>query len=107
MKAIVATLAAAGFAAVFSMPAQAEGTVRTQGASNPAAQVQHTQVQHTDVSSQRRHYRRHYGYRYRPYYSGPRYGYYRPYRYARPYPYYYRPGVSLGFWGGPRFGVWF
>ena len=58
-------------------------------------------VEHTDVSSQRRYYRRHYGYRYRPYgYWGPRYGYYRPYPY-------YAPGVSLGFWGGPRFGVWF
>jgi hypothetical protein len=101
MKAIVATLAAAGVAVMFSMPAQAEGTARANGASNPTAQVGHT-----DVSSQRRHYRRHYGYRYRPYaYRGPRYGYYRPYRYARPY--YYRPGVSLGFWGGPRFGVWF
>lgn len=103
MKAVVATLAAAGIATVLSLPAQAEGTVRAHGAnaSTPTAQVQHT-----DVSSQRRRYRRHYGYRYRPYaYRGPRYGYYRPYRYARPY--YYRPGVSLGFWGGPRFGVWF
>ncbi len=104
MKAIVATLAAAGIAVAFSLPAKADGTARTHGASSPTAQVQH-QVQHTDLSSQRRHYRRHYGYRYRPYYRAPRYGYYRPYRYARPY--YYRPGVSLGFWGGPRFGVWF
>ena len=101
MKAIVATLAAAGLAAVFSLPAQAEGTVTAHGASTPAVHAGHS-----DVSSQRRHYRRKYGYRYRPYaYRGPRYGYYRPYRYARPY--YYRPGVSLGFWGGPRFGVWF
>jgi hypothetical protein len=100
MKAIVATLAAAGMAVVFSLPAKAEGTATTNGASNSAAQVGNT-----DVSSQRRHYRRHYGHRYRPYaYRGQRYGYYRPYRYSRPY---YAPGVSLGFWGGPRFGVWF
>ena len=117
-KAIVATLAAAGFAALFSMPASAEGTAKANGASNPTAQVEHT-----EVSSHRRHYRRHYGHRYRPYaYRGSRYGYYRPYRYARPYyarPYYgyyrpyryarpyYAPGVSFGFWGGPRFGVRF
>lgn len=101
MKAILATLAAAGIAVAFSMPAQAAGTANVNGASNPTAQVGHT-----DVSSQRRHYRRHYGHRYRPYaYRGPRYRYYRPYRYGSPY--YYRPGVSLGFWGGPRFGVWF
>lgn len=100
MKGMVATLAAAGMAVVFSLPAKAEGAAPMKAASNTAAQVGHT-----DVSSQRRHYRRHYGYRYRPYvYRGPRYGYYRPYRYYRPY---YGPGVSLGFWGGPRFGVWF
>ncbi len=105
MKAIVATLAALGIAGVMSMPAQAGGTAAPHGATSTAAQVGHT-----DMSSQRRNYRRHYRYRpyahrYRPYvYRGPRYGYYRPYRYYRPY---YRPGVSLGFWGGPRFGVWF
>jgi hypothetical protein len=100
MKAIVGTLAVAGIAAMLSMPAQAGGTATNdRTASNPTAQVGHT-----DVSSQRRHYRR-YGHRYRPYaYRGQRYGYYRPYRYARPY---YGPGVSLGFGGGPRFGVWF
>jgi hypothetical protein len=109
MKAIVGTLAAAGIAAMLSMPAQAAGTTASDTANHGATNKTTAQVGHTDVSSQRR-YRRHYGHRYRPYaYRGPRYGYYRPYRYARPYygrPY-YAPGVSLGFWGGPRFGVWF
>ncbi len=98
MKAMVVTLAAAGLAAAFAMPAKADGTARANGVNNAA------QVEHTDVSAQRRYYRRHYGPRYRPYAYGPRYGYYAPYRYYRPY---YGPGVSLGFGGGPRFGVWF
>jgi|EndMetStandDraft_4_1072995.scaffolds.fasta_scaffold771592_1 hypothetical protein len=96
MKMFVATLAAAGIAAAFAVPAQAEATSTSQSANNKA------QVEHTDVSAQR-YYRRHYGYRYRPYGYGPRYGYYRPY-YR---PYYYGPGVGFGFWGGPRVGVWF
>lgn len=98
MKAMVVTLAAAGIAAAVSMPAHADGTSRANGVNNTAA------VAHTDISA-RRYYRRYgyYGPRYR--YWGPRYGYYRPYPYYyRPY---YGPGVSLGFWGGPRFGVWF
>ena len=98
MKTIAVTLAAAGLAIAFALPAKADATATPQGARSGA------QVEHTDISAQRRYYRRHYGYRYAPYrYRGPRYGYYRPYGY-RPY---YRPGVSLGFWGGPRFGVWF
>jgi hypothetical protein len=98
MKAMVVTLAAAGIAAVFAMPAKADGTARANGVNNTA------QIEHTDISAQRRYYRhRYYGPRYR---YAPRYGYYRPYR---PYRYYrpYRPGVSFGFWGGPRLGVWF
>ena len=97
MKAMVVTLAAAGLAAAFAMPAKADGTAKANGVSNTA------KVEHTDISAQRRYYRgRYYGPRYR--YYGPRYGYYRPYRYYRPY---YGPGVSFGFWGGPRLGVWF
>lgn len=104
MKAIFGTLAVAGIAAVLSLPAQAGGITAGHTANHGAMNTTAAQVGHTDVSSQRR-YRRHYGHRYRPYaYRGPRYGYHRPYRYQRPY---YRPGVSLGFWGGPRFGVWF
>jgi hypothetical protein len=99
MKAIVVTLAAAGLAAAFAMPAKADGTARANGVSNTA------KVEHTDISAQRRYYRGgYYGPRYR--YYGPRYGYYRPYPYYRPY-YGYGPGVSFGFWGGPRVGVWF
>jgi hypothetical protein len=99
MKTIAVTLAAAGLAVVFAAPAKAEPAANPQGARNGA------QVEHTDISAQRRYYRRHYGYRYAPYrYRGPRYGYYRPYRYYRPY---YGPGVSFGFGGGPRLGVWF
>lgn len=102
MKAIVATLSAAAITAIFAMPAQAQGTATPQGAKSKPAQVEHT-----DVSSQRRYYRRHYGYR-APYrYYGPRYGYYRPYGYGYYGPYAYRPGVSFGFGGGPRLGVWF
>jgi hypothetical protein len=98
---MVVTLAAAGMAAAFAMPAKADGTVRANGVNNTA------KIEHTDVSAQRRHYRRHYGPRYyRPYaYGGPRYGYYRPYGYYGPYA--YGPGVSFGFGGGPRVGVWF
>ena len=97
MKAMVVTLAAAGFAAAFAMPAKADGTAKLNGVNNTA------KVEHTDISAQRRYYRgRYYGPRYR--YHGPRYGYYQPYRYYRPY---YGPGVSFGFWGGPRVGVWF
>lgn len=95
MKVMVATLAAAGLALVFAMPAQADATATTDGVSN------RTKVEHTDLSANRRHWRRHYGYRHHPYgYWGPRYGYYRG-------PYAYGPGVGFGFWGGPRFGVWF
>lgn len=96
MKAMVASLAAAGFAALFAMPAQAADRAKTNGVHNSA------KVEHTEVTAQRRYYRRHYAPRHR--YWGPRYGYYRPYRYYRPY---YGPGVSFGFWGGPRVGVWF
>lgn len=100
MKAMVVTLAAAGIAAAFAMPAKADGTAKANGVSNTA------KVEYTDVSAQRRYYRRHYGYRYRPYgYWGPRYGYYRPYGYYSPYA--YGPGVSFGFGSGPRVGVWF
>jgi hypothetical protein len=98
MKVLVATLAAAGLTAVLAMPAQADQTQTSSGVTNKA------KVEHTDISAQRRYYRhgRYYGPRYR--YGGPRYGYYRPYRYG---PYAYGPGVSFGFWGGPRLGVWF
>jgi hypothetical protein len=97
MKVILATLAAAGIFALFTIPARADATAAPNDVSNAATAT----VEHTDVSARRRHWR-HYGYRHRPYgYWGPRYGYYRPYRYA------YGPGVSFGFWGGPRFGVWF
>jgi hypothetical protein len=99
MKAMVVTLAAAGIAMAFAMPAKADRAAGLNGVSNTA------KVEHTDISAQRRYYRRYYGPRYRPYrYWGPRYGYYRPYRYYRPY---FGPGVSFGFWGGPRVGVWF
>ena len=98
MKAIVVTLAAAGIAAAFAMPAKADGNARAHGGNNKA------KVGHTDISAQRRHYYRHryHGPRYR---YAPRYGYYRSYRYYAPY--YYRPGISFGLWGGPRLGVWF
>lgn len=98
MKAMVVTLAAAGIAAAFAMPAKADGTTRTNGINNASSVV------HTDISAQRRYHHRHryHGPRYR---YAPRYGYYRPYGYYAPY--YYRPGVSFGFWGGPRLGVWF
>ena len=105
MKHVITLAAAAGLATVLALPAHAETAQRIDGArsTTPA-------VEHTDVSSQRRYYRHnHYGYR-RGYY-GPRYGgYYRPYRpYGYGYygPYTYGPGVSLGFGGGPRFGVFF
>lgn len=95
MKVIVPTLAAAGISILFAMPANADAAAKSNGVSNMEA------VDHTDISAHRRG-RGYYGYRYRPYrYWGPRYGYYRPYRY------YYGPGVSFGFWGGPRVGVWF
>ena len=103
MKTIAVTLAAAGLAVAFAVPAKAESAATSLGA-RIGTQVEHSQVQHTDISAQRRYHRRH-GYRYAPYrYRGPRYGYYRPNGYYRPY---YGPGVSLGFGGGPRFGVWF
>ncbi|MFZ5691289.1 MAG: hypothetical protein ACOY5F_08530 [Pseudomonadota bacterium] len=101
MKAMVVTVAAAGLAAAFAMPAKADGSARADCVNTAA------QVEHTDISAQRRHYHRHryHGHRYR---YVPRYGYYRPYRpYGYYAPYYYRPGVSFGFWGGPRLGVWF
>jgi hypothetical protein len=106
MKLAITLAAAAGLASVLALPANAETAQRIDGArsTTPA-------VEHTDVSSQRRHYRHnHYGYR-RGYHYGPRYGgYYRPYGggygyYGRPYA--YGPGVSFGFGGGPRFGVFF
>jgi hypothetical protein len=100
MRHAIALAAAAGLASMLALPASAETGQRSDGA-HSKAQVDR-QVGHTDISSRR--YYRHYGYRgYRPY----RYGYYRPYR---PYyygPYAYGPGVSFGFGGGPRFGVWF
>jgi|SwirhirootsSR3_FD_contig_61_1841440_length_347_multi_6_in_0_out_0_1 hypothetical protein len=101
MKHAIALAAAAGLASVLALPASAETNQRGDGLRSKA-QATHKQVEHTDVSSRR--YYRNYGYRaYRPY----RYGYYRPYR---PYyygPYAYGPGVSFGFGGGPRLGVWF
>lgn len=105
MRHAIALAAAAGLASVLILPASAETTRHSDGL-RTRAQMDHKQVEHTDVSSRR--YYRHYGYRgYRPY----RYGYYRPYyRPYRPYyygPYAYGPGVSFGFGGGPRFGVWF
>ena len=94
MKHAVTLVAAAGLASVLALPANAQS-----GQSNNGLRSK-TTVEHTDISSRR------YGYRgYRPY-GGPRYGYYRPY-YGGYSPYYYGPGVSLGFAGGPRFGVWF
>ena len=106
MKYAISLVAAAGFASALALPAHAETAQRADGArANVPA------VEHTDVSSQNRHYRgnRHYGYRH-GYRHGPRYGYgyrYRPYGYYGGYRPYYSPGVSLGFYGGPRFGVWF
>jgi hypothetical protein len=99
---MLASIAAAGFVAVVAMPAQAGQSALPNGVLSTA------QSEHTDISAQRRYHRhRYYAPRYR---YAPRYGYYRPYRYARPYGYYrpyYSPGVSFGFWGGPRLGVWF
>lgn len=100
MKYAITLVAAAGFASALALPASAETAQRSDGLRTKP------QAQHTDISAQRRYYR--HGYRYR-YGYGPRYGYrYRPYGYYgygyRPY---YQPGVSLGFYGGPRFGVWF
>jgi len=95
---MVVTLAAAGIAAAFAMPAKADGTAKANGVNTTA------NVEHTDISAQRRYHRHYYGPR-RGYY-GPRYGYYRPAPYYRPY-YGYGPGVGFGFYGGPRVGVWF
>jgi hypothetical protein len=100
MKHAIALAAAAGLASILALPASAE-TASGSDSLRGKAHV-NRQAEHTDISSRR--YNRHYGYRgYRPY----RYGYYRPY--YRPYygPYAYGPGVSFGFGGGPRFGVWF
>jgi hypothetical protein len=99
MKVLIATLAAAGLAAVFAMPAKADATARPDGVSNTA------KLDHTDLSAQRRHWRRHsrYHHRHHGYWGTPRH-YYGPYAYG---PYAYGPGVGFGFWGGPRFGVWF
>jgi hypothetical protein len=98
MKHAITLVAAAGLASILALPAHAETGQRSEGLRSQAQQVEHT-----DISSRR--YYRPYGYRYG---YGPRYGYYRPYGYYgygyRPY---YTPGVSLGFYGGPRFGVWF
>ncbi len=111
MRMIATVLGAVGIVALMAMPAGATTQAPSNGLQNRSG------IEKTEFSSQRRHYRhRHHGYRryygprryygYRgPRYWGPRYGYYRPYGYyGRPY---YRPGVSLGFGGGPRFGVWF
>ena len=101
MKHANARAAAAGLASVLALPASAETNQRGDGLRSKA-QATHKQVEHTDVSSRR--YYRNYGYRaYRPY----RYGYYRPYRRYDYGPYAYGPGVSFGFGGGPRLGVWF
>jgi hypothetical protein len=101
MRHAIALAAAAGLASVLALPASADTVQRGDGVHGKAQA--NRQFEHTDVSSRR--YNRHYGYRgYRPY----RYGYYRPY--YRPYyygPYAYGPGVSFGFGGGPRLGVWF
>ncbi len=104
MKHAITLAAAAGLAAALSLPASAETSQRIDGARSKAPAVEHT-----DVSSQRRYYRHNrYGYR-RGYHYGPRYGgYYRPYGYGGYYgPYAYGPGLSFGFGGGPRLGVWF
>lgn len=103
MKKTITLLAAAGIAALFTMPVSAESTMRQDGVSAQS------NAETTEFSSRHRGWRhRHYGYRHRHW--GPRYGYYRPYRHYGHYGYYrpyYGPGVSLGFGGGPRFGVWF
>jgi hypothetical protein len=102
MKHAITFVAAAGLASALALPANAETAQRSDGLRNKSQQVEHT-----DISSQRRYYRHHYGYR-RGYHYGPRYGYYRPYRYGYYGPYAYGgPGVSFGFYGGPRLGVWF
>jgi hypothetical protein len=97
MKYAITLVAAAGLASALALPASAETGQRSDGLRTKAPAVEHT-----DISSQRRYYRHGYRYGY-----GPRYGYrYRPYGYYGYRPY-YQPGVSLGFYGGPRFGVWF
>ena len=102
MTKILGTIAALAIMGAAAVPLQASAAERQSGISN---------VQSTEVSAQRRHWRRHYGYwGPRPYYArrywGPRYGYYGyPYRYGYGYPYgYHRPGIALGI--GPfGFGV--
>jgi len=98
MKAMVASFAAAGLAALFAMPVQAAERTQT-----PYGVTSTAKAGHTDISARRYHRHRHY-YGPRYHHWGPRYGYYRPYAYG---PYAYSPGVSFGFWGGPRLGVWF
>ena len=58
MKVILATLAAAGIFALFTIPARADATAAPNDVSNAATAT----VEHTDVSARRRHWR-HYGYR--------------------------------------------
>ena len=131
MNKIVTAIAVTGVAFLLALPAPATAKTRTDGASN----IEHTEFSaQRRHSRSHRHWRGHrhahrgwqhrhrgwrggrywapryaWGPRYR--YRGPRYGYYRPLRYGyRPYyrPYaYYGPRVSVGFWGGPRFGFWF
>ncbi len=108
MRNVLTLVAAAGLASALALPASAAS-----GQSHDGVRAKGQAVQHTDISSQHRRYHRNYSYRHRGYRVAPRYGYYRPYGGYRPYGYgyygrpYYSPGISLGFYGGPRFGVWF
>jgi hypothetical protein len=95
MSRILIGIAALGLMGAASLPLQANAAERHDGITNAKPS--------TEVSAQRRHWRRHYGYRYygpRRYW-GPRYGYYGyPYGYYG-YPYYYRPGPFVSFGFGP------
>ena len=136
MKKIVTAMAVAGVALLLALPAPATAKVRADGASNIehtefSAQRRHWRGhrhwrgnrhwahrggwRHRHSGWRGRYWGPRYAWGPRTRYWGPRYGYYRPYRpwrygYYRPYyrPYaYYGPRVSVGFWGGPRFGFWF
>jgi hypothetical protein len=90
----VGAAALLGASAVNAAPAQKQSQA-------PIASHSESAVQDTDMSSHRRHWRRHHyhrwGHYHRPYYRS--YGYYQR-------PYYYNPGpaISFSFGGGPRFG---
>jgi hypothetical protein len=106
MKHAITLVAAAGLASVLALPASTVTASAQTGQRGVSGLHNHAQAGHTDISARRYHNRHgyygHYGYRH--HYWGPRYGYYRPYGYG---PYAYSPGVSFGFYGGPRLGVWF